>query len=337
MSANESPVRPSPGTTPGPSSRASPAEQSDAALISRVRAGDGAAYEQLYERHVAAAGALARHLAGPSPAESAEAAEAAEAAVDAAVAETFARILVALRHGAGPQAGFRTYLLASLRRTIGAHVAGDRRPPASVSEFGPYDPAGPYVVDPALRGLETNLIARAFLSLPERWQAVLWHTEVEGARPAAVAPLLGLTPNGVAGLAYAAREGLRQSYLQLHLADSARRTCRPPLDKLAAYIRGGLAERDTVRVERHLAGCQDCAAIYAELADVKAVLRAVVGPLVLGRAAAGYLAGAAGRAGGSGTDGAADAESLAGLRRAWRRRAWRRGRASGVRTAGTHQ
>jgi len=39
---------------------------------------------------------------------------------------------------------------------------------------------------------------------------VLWHTEIEGARPAEVAALLGLTANGVAALAYRAPEGLRQ-------------------------------------------------------------------------------------------------------------------------------
>jgi len=38
---------------------------------------------------------------------------------------------------------------------------------------------------------------------------VLWHSEIEGARPAEVASLLGLTANGVAVLAYRAREGLR--------------------------------------------------------------------------------------------------------------------------------
>jgi DNA-directed RNA polymerase specialized sigma24 family protein len=43
--------------------------------------------------------------------------------------------------------------------------------------------------------------------LPERWQAVLWHTEIEGSRPAEVASLLGLTANGVAALGYRAREG----------------------------------------------------------------------------------------------------------------------------------
>ena len=42
---------------------------------------------------------------------------------------------------------------------------------------------------------------------------VLWHTEVEGQRPAEVAPLLGMSPNSVSALAYRAREGLRQAFV----------------------------------------------------------------------------------------------------------------------------
>ena len=41
--------------------------------------------------------------------------------------------------------------------------------------------------------LESGLAARAFARLPERWQTVLWHTEVEQECPADVAPVLGLT------------------------------------------------------------------------------------------------------------------------------------------------
>ena len=37
---------------------------------------------------------------------------------------------------------------------------------------------------PAVADLERTMIARAFASLPERWQVVLGHTEIEGARPA---------------------------------------------------------------------------------------------------------------------------------------------------------
>jgi DNA-directed RNA polymerase specialized sigma24 family protein len=288
-----------------PCDRGDTMSTSDAALISRVRAGDPAAGDLLYERHAAAARALASLLIDDV-----------RAAEDAVVA-TFAQALGVLRAGGGPQAGFRPYLLVSVRRTLGGGAAA-------------YDPAEPFV-DPALRGLETNVTARAFLSLPERWQVVLWHAEIEAARPAVVAPLLGLSANGVAALAYRAREGLRQAYLQLHLAESARRPCRPALDKLGAYIRGGLADRDSARVERHLAGCARCAATYAELADVRAALQAIVAPLVLGPAAAGYLAGhAAGHAAG---DGAGDGRG--GARRGWLRLPLRQRRPHDAGTAGT--
>ena len=42
--------------------------------------------------------------------------------------------------------------------------------------------------DTAVEGFENAAAARAFASLPERWQLVLWHTEVEGQKPAEVAP-----------------------------------------------------------------------------------------------------------------------------------------------------
>ena len=59
---------------------------------------------------------------------------------------------------------------------------------------------------------EDAFATAALAALPQRWQRVLWHTEVEGLSAAEIAPLLGLAPNAVAALAYRAREGLRQAY-----------------------------------------------------------------------------------------------------------------------------
>ncbi|MQY04942.1 sigma-70 family RNA polymerase sigma factor [Actinomadura macrotermitis] len=267
------------------------AEASDAALIARIRAGEHAAYGTLYERHLDAARGLARHLIGGDAAED-------------AVQETFAKILDVLQRGGGPQEGFRPYLLTSVRRTVYDRYRGEKRL-HTTDEIEVFDPGVPFE-DPALAGLERSMIVRAFRALPERWQAVLWHTEIEGARPAEVAPLLGLTANGVAALAYRAREGLRQAYLQMHLAEPdapigsgaavppATDRCRPVLDKLGAYVRDGLARRDARSVERHLDDCARCKAIYAEIADVNGTLREGLGPLVLGAAAAAYLAAAKG-------------------------------------------
>ncbi|WP_433331464.1 sigma-70 family RNA polymerase sigma factor [Spirillospora sp. CA-294931] len=253
-----------------------PDETSDAVLIARIREGDISAYGTLYERHLASARGLARHLVEGDAAED-------------AVQETFAKILDVIRRGGGPQAGFRPYLLTSVRRTVYDRYRSERRL-QSTDTIEQYDPGVPFI-DPALEGLERSMIVRAFQSLPERWQAVLWHTEIEGAKPADVAPLLGLTANGVAALAYRAREGLRQAYLQMHLsAAGVTEECRPALDKLGSYVRGGLAKRESRAVEGHLDGCGRCKAIYAELTDVNTALRDAVGPLVLGTAATAYLA-----------------------------------------------
>ncbi|MEE2048298.1 sigma-70 family RNA polymerase sigma factor, partial [Nocardiopsis tropica] len=199
------------------------------------------------------------------------------------------RVLSVIRRGKGPEDSFRPYLLTAVRNAAYDRGRGEKRQVVT-DDMESLVPGQPFV-DPALEGLERSLIARAFLSLPERWQAVLWHTEIEGTKPAEAAPLLGMNPNGVAALAYRAREGLRQAYLQMHLAGgAAAEACRPTLGLLGGYVRGGLSKRDTAKVDTHMDGCADCREVYAELMDVNVGLRGVVLPLVVGSGAAGYLA-----------------------------------------------
>ncbi|WP_026127713.1 sigma-70 family RNA polymerase sigma factor [Nocardiopsis lucentensis] len=249
----------------------------DEEFIRRVRGGDTAAYGVLYERHAAAARGLARQLLRG------------EAEVEDAVAEAFTRVLSVIQRGQGPTDCFRPYLLTAVRNAAYDRGRGEKRQVVT-DDMESLDPGQPFV-DPALAGLERSLIARAFLSLPERWQAVLWHTEIEGVKPSEAAPILGMNANGVAALAYRAREGLRQAYLQMHLAGGgAAEPCRPTLGLLGAYVRGGLAKRDTAKVGAHLDECADCREVYAELMDVNVGLRGTILPLVAGAGAAGYLA-----------------------------------------------
>ncbi|MGW0807266.1 sigma-70 family RNA polymerase sigma factor [Nonomuraea sp. NPDC002799] len=249
--------------------------QSDADLLQAAREGNATAYGQLYERHVAAARALARQLARG-------------AEVEDVVAEAFTKILDLVGRGGGPDSGFRTYLLTVVRRTVYDRSRVERRQ-VTTGEIELYDPGVPFV-DPALVGLEKSLIARAYLSLPERWRAVLWHTEVEKAKPADVAPLLGLSANGVAALAYRAREGLRQAYLQMHLGSPPQHDCRPVLGKMGAYVRGGLARRDSKVIDEHVNTCEECHGVLLELTDVNRGLRVMVGPLIAGPLFGGYAA-----------------------------------------------
>ncbi len=267
---------------------------SDAELIESVRAGTTSAYGPLYERHVAAARNLARQLTR-SPAEA-----------DDLVSEAFAKVLGTLKQGRGPDSAFRAYLLTALRHTAYDKTRRDRKVELSddVSQVSGVDPAAVSVpfADTAVAGLDRSLAARAFASLPERWQAVLWHTEIEGQSPAQVAPVLGLSANGVSALAYRAREGLKQAYLQVHLAETDAHRCRATAERLGAWVRGGLSKRETAQVEAHLDECDRCRALAAELAEVNSSLRAYVAPLVLGPlAVAGYLATAKAAAGTSAT------------------------------------
>jgi hypothetical protein len=105
----------------------------------------------------------------------------------------------------------------------------------------------------------------AFTRLPDRWRLALWYTEVEGRSPAQVAPLLGMTPNGVAALAYRAREGLRKAYLDQHLPAVAQRDCRTTVEQLAGWTRRTLPARRMQATARHLGRCAACRELAAEL------------------------------------------------------------------------
>ena len=209
---------------------------------------------------------------------------------DDVVAETFARVLSALRNGNGPAEAFRPYLLTVVRRVAIDLVSGQRRQIPTDDGDMP-DPGEPFD-DPMVADLERSLITRAFWSLPERWRAVLWHTEIDESRPAEVAAQLGLSANAVAVLRRRAREGLKLAYLQLHLADRAKADCAAVGSKLARYVHGGLPRRQAREVKTHLASCPDCTTACADLAAINETLRGVLAPVVLGAAAAGYLASA---------------------------------------------
>lgn len=238
---------------------------SDADLIISVRAGDIGAYGTLYERHVTAAHTLARQLSRST------------LEGDDLVSEAFARVLDMLRADRGPDSAFRAYLLTALRNVAYNKIRRDRKVDLTedVTEVG-----GIHIEkitepfrDTALDGLERSMAARAFADLPERWQAVLWHTEIRGRSPAEVAPVLGLTANSVAALAYRAREGLRQAYLQAHLAETTAEHCPGIVDKLGAWTRDGLKKREAAEVEAHLNECERCRLLVTELAEANGDLR----------------------------------------------------------------
>jgi RNA polymerase sigma factor (sigma-70 family) len=247
----------------------------DAELIAAVRGGDNDAYGLLFERHVDAARRLARQLVPGSDA-------------DDLVSEAFAKVLTVLQRGEGPDLAFRAYLLTAVRRLHIDKVRGAARL-HTTDDLTPFDPGIPFH-DTVIEGFENAAAARAFASLPERWQMVLWHTSVEGQKPADVAPLLGMSANSVAALAYRAREGLRQAFLSMHVETLEDDTCEWVRQNIGAYLRGGTSRRDATKVEAHLDECRPCMAIYLELTEVNSNLAAWLAPILLGAAAAGYVA-----------------------------------------------
>ncbi|MGI8578163.1 MAG: sigma-70 family RNA polymerase sigma factor [Nocardioidaceae bacterium] len=258
---------------------------SDAELITAVRDGDATAYGTLFERHRDAAVRLGRQLVGPGDA-------------DDLVSDAFVKVLRVLQRGGGPDVAFRAYLLTAVRRL---HIDKIRvaKKIAPTDEVEQFDRGVPFA-DPVVAKFEHAAAAKAFASLPERWQLVLWHLEVEGQKPAQIAPLLGVSANTVSALGYRAREGLRQSYLQVHVADAAADDCRWVIERLGAHVRKGLSARDERAVEDHLDGCRSCAAICLELTEVNSDLAGFIAPILLGTAAAGYLASTGSTAGGAG-------------------------------------
>src|ERR1700712_2101231 len=253
-------------------------ELTDPELISRVREGDVGAYGTLFARHVDAATRLARMLVGGPDA-------------DDLVSEAFVKALNVLLGGGGPDIAFRAYLLTAVRRLHIDKVRSNQRL-TTTDDLTPFDPGVPFT-DTAVAGFEGGAAAKAFASLPERWQLVLWHLEGETQNPAEIAPLLGMTANSVSALAYRAREGLRQAFLTMHAGDLVSEGCRDTNDLLGGYVRGGLSRRDATKVEDHLEHCRRCTAVYLELSEVNSSLAAILGPVLLGTAAAAYLGGGA--------------------------------------------
>ncbi|SEJ32598.1 RNA polymerase sigma factor, sigma-70 family [Arthrobacter sp. yr096] len=234
-------------------------DDSDTGRVERVRSGDKAAFETLFERHRS----MARHVAEGQTDNSAD--------VDDVVADAFASVFESLAAGKGPDTCFRAYLLTTVRRI--AHKVN-----RSGSRTRPTD--DPFVLDspevhhdPVMTRFESAAVAQAFKALPERWRAVLWYVDIEGMKPAAASKMLGLSANGVSSLALRARERLRQVYLQQHVSESVSADCREYSSQLGAYARKGLRKRSRERVRLHLEKCTRCTARLLDLTDVQSPMR----------------------------------------------------------------
>ena len=242
-------------------------QRSDGELLAATRAGDNDAFEQLYERYLRDAVRTARGLTRS------------QSAAEELCAEAFARVLRALRTGHGPEASFGAYLVTTIRNL---HFDQHRRG-RDVRER--LLAVGTLTVDAADESLEAiaerELVGKAYTTLPERWRVILWLTEVEERPVVEIARELHLAPNAVAALAYRARDGLRDAWLQQHVAEPSDPACAEVRSWLGGYVRGSITHRRHRLVEAHLQQCGECRSQADGLRVVAARLRSRLAGVVV--------------------------------------------------------
>ncbi|WP_418061215.1 sigma-70 family RNA polymerase sigma factor [Pimelobacter simplex] len=235
-------------------------------IVAAARAQVEGAKTELFRRHWRSGVVVATKLVGPDDAED-------------LVADAFAKIFDLFDRGKGPELAFRPYLMATLRTLRADRFRAGRE--VLVADFEG-DRLEPTASDGADQRAEAAVLARAFGTLPERWQLVLWHTAVEEEPHQQVAHRLGLNPNAVAALAFRAREGLRRAYLAEHLEPTRSHACRTVLDQLPGLARGALKKGQAAEVHGHVATCPDCTRAVDGLAAINSRLGAALLPAVAG-------------------------------------------------------
>jgi RNA polymerase sigma factor (sigma-70 family) len=255
---------------------------SDEELIANARSGDQSAFAELWRRHYRSGARVARQFTSSIDA-------------DDLVSEAYTRIYQRVLAGGGPSGAFRPYLYTTIRNLASSWGAKSRD--VQVEDISDYeDPST--IDDPVAVALDRTLTARAFRSLPERWQSVLWYTEVEGMDPHEVAPILGMSANGVAALSYRAREGLRKAWLQAHVSEAGTsEACKWTISRLGDAARHSLTTREQEKMTEHLLTCAKCQIVSEEVDEVGSHLAMVLLPVMLGASVGGILLATLGHAG----------------------------------------
>lgn len=214
-----------------------------------ARLGDRDAYAELWRRHKAAALRTAKPLAFSN--------------AEDVVSDAFIAIWQQMQSGAGPQQHFRSYALSTVRNmAVRRYHSESRVHPVAEVESAETVQDGAAMLESAE---EQQEVQDAFGSLPERWQQVLWWTEVENLPRSEVAERLSLSPNSVSALTRRAKEGLRIAWLGEALP-SPEQQLHPQIQaQLPKFVRGALSGKDRAAVRSHLAGCVQCRTTAAEV------------------------------------------------------------------------
>lgn len=259
---------------------------SDSELLERLRDGDQTAYVALWTRHISAALRLAHRLS-PSRAE--------DLASESFLA-VYQQITVS---GNGPRSAFRAYLFTTMRNTAirWGKEGNQYETSAEIERIDPRD--GLSVLEEDASSAE---LLAAFQALPERWQRVLWLSEVENVARPEIAREFGIRPNAVSKLLIRAKAGLGYQWLLQQVPTPLREDAAHVARLLPRYLTDAPAV--VKEVEAHLPGCAICSEAHVELRAAAARMRSttlsVAGFTALGAAipaasplSAGLAAGAA--------------------------------------------
>src|SRR5690606_11598811 len=221
---------------------------SDVGLLDLLRGGDPTAYEELWVRHVGAARRAAQRITAVDH----------EDLVSEAFVAIYHQVTV---DGKGPQTSFRAYLFTVMRNIATRWYREGR---AVVSEPDPDLPVDESGYERIEREHDDVQLLDAFRALPDRWQRVLWLSEVEKVGRPAIAAEVGIGANAVSALQRRARGGLREQWLTRQLPEDLREDQQHVARLLPNRIVTGRPHRDA-RVEAHLAECPRCHQAEADL------------------------------------------------------------------------
>lgn len=229
---------------------------SDAELIARLRDGHNDAYTQLWQRHVAIVMHLARSYA-PGSAED-------------LVSEAFLAVYrqIAVEHK-GPETAFRPYLLTTMRN-LAIKWSRDGQLVDTSPDIDTVDPGDP--LSQLTAEAEAGELLAAFSELPERWQRVLWLTEVERVPRTSIAAEFEISPNAVSALTRRVRAGLRVHWFATQVPKDLRDNPAHAANLIPAFVadKASLSGAERRLVEQHITVCQLCARVNTDLRALSA-------------------------------------------------------------------
>lgn len=230
-------------------------ETPEAILLASARLGDKDAYAELWKRHRAAAVRTARPLAFNN--------------AEDVVSDAFLAIWQQMQQGAGPREHFRAYVLTTVRNMAVRRYHSESRVQIVAEVDG--EPIQDGLID--LEAAEDRReVCDAFSTLPERWQLVLWWSEIEKLPRREVAERLSLSPNSVSALTRRAKEGLRVAWLSEALPAPEQLTHPDIAGLLPKYVRGSLSGKDRAEVHAHLSNCLSCRTVAGDITQVNSRL-----------------------------------------------------------------